>query len=238
MPRLFPVAIIAAMITNYENSHYVPLYCDLRDKKVVIVGGGRVAERKVRSLSSSGALITLISPKITQGLSTVVQQGRLEYIKRSFQEGDLEGAWLVIAATDDEQVQERVFQEAQRQRCFCNVVDQPEKCSFIVPSLVKRGALSIAISTGGQSPALARSLRIRLQEQFGEEWAIYVELIGRLRRMILTQLPESQRSQRLEKLIHWPCLDWIREKKWEKVIKWAIDICGQDAHKIVKDVIS
>ncbi len=204
----------------------------------MVVGGGRVAERKVRALISSGAFITLISPQVTDGLSDMIHQGDIRHIKRFFKKGDLKGAWLVIAATDDEQVQRAVFQEAERERCFCNVVDQPDKCSFIVPSLVRRGDLSIAISTGGQSPALARELRIRFQEQFGEEWATYVELIGRLRRLILNRVPESQRVERLERLIHSPCLDWIRGKEWEKLTKWAIDICGQDAHKIVKDVIS
>ena len=226
------------MISSYENSHYVPIFCDLKGRKVVIVGGGRVAERKVSSLIPSGADITLISPEVTERLSELAQKGAINHVKRAFEKGDLEGAWLVIAATDDGEVQREVFKEAERQRCFCNVVDQPERCSFIVPSLVKRGALSIAISTGGQSPGLARSLRKRLQEEFGQEWGVYVEIIGRLRRVILSEAEAPEGAKRLERLLDSRCLDWIREKEWEKLREWAIEICGKSGEKIIRDVIS
>ncbi len=226
------------MISSFENSHYVPIFCNLKGRKVVIVGGGKVAERKVRALLPSGADMTIISPYVTDGLRQLIEQGKARHLDRPFSPGDLEGAWLVIAATDDAQVQEQVFSEAESRRCFCNVVDEPDRCSFIVPSVVKRGALSIAISTGGQSPGLARHLRIKLQDEFGEEWAIYTELIGRLRRLILAGKCEGVPEKTLERLINSDCLQWIREKEWDKLSKWAIDICGQAAQDVVRDVIS
>ncbi|NPA94828.1 MAG: bifunctional precorrin-2 dehydrogenase/sirohydrochlorin ferrochelatase [Thermodesulfobacteria bacterium] len=227
-----------APMTSFENSHYVPIFCNLQGKKVVVVGGGRVAERKVRALLPSGAKIVVISPQVTQGLQEIIAQGEATHVSRGFSPGDLDGAWLVIAATDDTEVQDKVFKESEAMRCFCNVVDEPEKCSFIVPSVVKRGALSIAISTGGQSPGLARHLRMRLQEEFGEEWALYTELIGRLRRLILAGKCGKDMNERLERLINPDCLQWIREKEWDKLSKWAIDICGQHGKDVVKDVIS
>ncbi len=227
-----------APMTFFENSHYVPIYCDLRDKKVVVAGGGQVAERKVRALLTSGAKIVIISPDVTDGLRQIIRQKKVQHLKRPFEQGDLENAWLVIAATDDRNVQELVFQEAQEQRCFCNVVDEPDRCSFIVPSQVKRGALSISISTGGQSPALSKALRKKLEEQFGNEWALYVEIIGKLRRFILENIPPEDVSAKLKRLVCMECLEWIRNKEWEKLCLWATDICGHAGEQIVREVIS
>ena len=225
-------------MTSFENSHYVPIFCNLRGKKVVVVGGGKVAERKVKALLPAGADIIVISPQVTQDLQEIIANGKATHVPRVFSSGDLDGAWLVIAATDDTKVQDKVFKESEAMHCFCNVVDEPEKCSFIVPSLVKRGALSIAISTGGQSPGLARHLRMRLQEEFGEEWALYTELIGRLRRLILAGKCGKDTNESLERLINPDCLQWIRKKEWDELSNWAIDICGQHGKDVVKDLIS
>ncbi len=206
-------------------------------KKVVVVGGGRVAERKVLSLLPSGAKVTVISPELTECLEGLAGKAEIEHLKRPFSQGDLKGAWLVIAATDDSKVQEQVFLEAERRGCFCNVVDRPERCSFIVPSVVKRGALTIAISTGGQSPGLARALRIELEKEFPREWALYVELVGMLRRLIL-ESGSDDAGQRLERLIRLECIDWIREKEWEKLKEWAIELGGKRAENLVKQAIS
>jgi len=206
-------------------------------KKVVVVGGGRVAERKVLSLLPSGAKVTVISPKLTECLERLAGKAEIEHLKRSFSQGDLKGAWLVIAATDDSKVQEQVFSEAERRGCFCNVVDRPERCSFIVPSVVKRGALTIAISTGGQSPGLARALRIELEKEFPRQWALYVELVGMLRRLIL-ESGSDDAGQRLEGLIRLECIDWIREKEWAKLKEWAIELGGKRAENLVKQAIS
>ncbi len=206
-------------------------------KKVVVVGGGRVAERKVLSLLPSGAKVTVISPKLTECLERLAGKAEIEHLKRPFSQGDLKGAWLVIAATDDSKVQEQVFSEAERRGCFCNVVDRPERCSFIVPSVVKRGALTIAISTGGQSPGLARALRIELEKEFPRQWALYVELVGMLRRLIL-ESGSDDAGQRLEGLIRLECIDWIREKEWAKLKEWAIELGGKRAENLVKQAIS
>ncbi len=229
---------MAAMESSYENAHYLPIYCNLQDRKVVIVGGGRVAGRKVRSLLPSGAKITVISPEVTHDLACLIKHNNIRHLKRSFSTGDLRDAWLVIAATDDAKVQEQVFSEAERLGCLCNVVDRPEKCSFIVPSVVKRGALTMAVSTGGQSPGLARALRKRLEEEFPEEWAPYVELAGRLRRLILSSKDPERIQRGLERLVCFRCIRWIQEKEWEKLVEWAIDIGGKEAEILAKEAIS
>lgn len=146
-----------------------------------MVGGGAVAERKVRGLLHAGFEVTVISPKINSQLEDLVQLGSIEMIRRLFQEGDLQGAFLAIAATDDPVTNRAVWEEARQRGCLVNVVDDPEHSNFILPAIVRRGDLTIAISTGGASPALARRLRQELEACFGSEYGEIIELLAELR---------------------------------------------------------
>ncbi len=174
---------------------YYPVLLDLDGKLCVVVGGGRVAERKVRSLLQVGALVKVISPQLTQSLSRLKERGKIIHFQRSYRSGDLHRAFLAIAATDDRRANERVFSQALRQKIPVNVVDDPAHSSFIVPSLVQKGDLLIAISTSGQSPALARALRQKLQKEIGAEYIYLLKLLGAVRKKILSLGLGQKRNQ-------------------------------------------
>jgi precorrin-2 dehydrogenase / sirohydrochlorin ferrochelatase len=140
-------------------TRYYPAYLNLTDKRCVVIGAGVVAERKVTQLLASDANVTLVSPTATSEIERLTSEGKVEWHKRSYQQGDLAGATLAIAATDDESVNRAVHAEAQRENTLLNVVDVTPLCGFIAPSIVERGSVTVAISTGGGSPALARKLR-------------------------------------------------------------------------------
>jgi len=150
---------------------YYPVYLNLNGKRCLVFGGGPVAEDKVSKLQGSGARISVISPEVTPALQVSARSGDLEWHAREYQPGDLEGAFLSIAATNQRDVNQRIFQEATQLGVLLNVVDQPDQCSFIAPSIVKRGEVTLAISTGGSSPALARKLREALSDAPALEWA-------------------------------------------------------------------
>ncbi|HDL86321.1 MAG TPA: bifunctional precorrin-2 dehydrogenase/sirohydrochlorin ferrochelatase [Candidatus Acetothermia bacterium] len=164
----------------------------LQDKCCILVGGGDVAERKVHSLLEVEARVTVISPSLTVGLQQLVEEGRVELVLREYQRGDLAEAFLVIGATDDADTNEQVWQEAVERGLLVNIVDDLARCNFIVPSLVRRGNLCLAISTGGKSPALAKRLRERLEAEFGPEYAEFVALLGDLRERVKAKYPESK----------------------------------------------
>lgn len=188
---------------------------DLNDKPCLVVGGGRVAERKVRSLLQSGALVRVISPQLTPGLEGLQAKGEIIYHRRTFRSTDLRGVFLAIAATNDRQANHHVFNLAARQRIPVNVVDDPTHSSFIVPSLVQRGDLLIAISTSGQSPALAKALRQKLQREIGPEYLFLLKLLGTARKKILSSEMGSKRKQVLfRKLVGGDFLSLIRQKDY------------------------
>jgi siroheme synthase-like protein len=140
-------------------TRYYPAYLDLTEKRCVVIGAGVVAERKVTQLLASDAQVMLVSPTATDEIQRLASEGKVRWIKREYVGGDLAGATLAIAATDDEQVNRQVHAEAQREKVLLNVVDVTPLCGFIAPSVVERGPVTVAISTSGSSPALARKLR-------------------------------------------------------------------------------
>lgn len=166
---------------------FYPALLDLKDRLVLLVGGGRVAARKLASLLEAGARVRLVSPRLCPEARELAGAPEVELRERGFLAGDLEGAWLAISATDDEALNRSVARAAEAARVFVNVVDVPPLCSFIVPAVVRRGELTLAVSTGGASPAAARRLRQSLQEQFGPEWEVYLAIL-RAARQKLTAL--------------------------------------------------
>ena len=138
---------------------YYPVYLDLQGKRCAVIGAGGVAERKVRQLLSAGANVTVVSPQATKALQQWANEGRLSWLRRQYKPGDLTGVFLAITATDDEATNRRVHGEATTEKVLLNVADVPALCTFIAPAVVERGPVSVAISTSGVSPALARRLR-------------------------------------------------------------------------------
>jgi precorrin-2 dehydrogenase / sirohydrochlorin ferrochelatase len=161
-----------------------PIFVKLRDRLCVVVGGGTVAESKIRSLLESDATVRVVAPSVTAPIDAWAVASRVELRLESYTPDELTGAFLVVAATSSPEVNRRVFQEAQAQGILCNAVDQPDECDFYYPAVVRRGSLQIAISTEGLSPALAQRLRRELETQFGPEYGVWLEWLGQVRQVV------------------------------------------------------
>ena len=162
-----------------------PVALELSGRRCVVTGGGREAEGKARSLLEADADVVVIAPRVSDGFAELVRRGEITHIARRYRQGDLAGAFLVIAADTDRAVRAEVFAEAEAERVLCNAVDDVEHCHFAVPSIVRRGELLLAISTGGRAPALAKRLRHRLTEEFGWQWEALIDVLGEVREQML-----------------------------------------------------
>lgn len=169
-----------------------PLFVDLTGRRCVVVGAGTVGEGKIEGLLHTGADIVVVAPEATPRVLDWSQTARLTLHQREFTAGDLDRAFVVVAATSSADVNHAVATEARRRRVLCNVVDDPPYCDFYYPAVVRRGALQIAVSTGGASPTLARRLREQLAAQFGPEYTKWLEHLDARRREILASVPDPQ----------------------------------------------
>jgi len=189
---------------------YYPVLLDLAGRRCVVVGGGRVAERKVQALLECGAEVVVVAPKVSQAIGGLARQGAVRLLSKTYKDGDLAGACLVVAAARA-QVNEAVSAEASRKRIPVNVVDDPQRCDFIVPAVVRRGPLLIAISSSGASPALARRLRELIEAQVGEEYGELARLLGRLRPEVLKITQEKKRRRIWQAILDSPVLGLLRQ---------------------------
>jgi precorrin-2 dehydrogenase/sirohydrochlorin ferrochelatase len=169
------------------------VFLDLRGRDCLVVGGGRVAERKVLSLLRAGANVRIVSPKLTARLEKERSRGSIRHISRRFRKSDLRGVFLVIAATDSEEENRKI---AEAKDLLVNVVDRPEFCSFIVPSTIRRGPLQIAISTSGASPAMARAIREEIEELYGPEFSAYLKRLEALRAGAAREIKDRKKRER------------------------------------------
>jgi precorrin-2 dehydrogenase/sirohydrochlorin ferrochelatase len=183
------------MTADYAKPYY-PVFLDLAGRLCVIVGGGAVALRKARTLAEYKADVVVIAPDVSAELVEMQADGLITVEQRGYVRGDLADAFLAICATDSEEVNRAVYAEAQERRCLVNVVDVPELCSFIGPSVVRRGGLQIAISTGGAAPAVAKRLRKRFSSELGEEWGDYVTLMGEVRALVIERVPGGEAARK------------------------------------------
>jgi precorrin-2 dehydrogenase/sirohydrochlorin ferrochelatase len=163
----------------------------------VVVGGGAIAESKVESLLTSGASVMVVSPTLTENLAEQERRGLFVWKVREFQVQDMDGAFLVIAATSDEGVNGLIFSEADRRGILCNAVDQPPRCHFYFPAVVRRGALQIAISTAGLSPSLAQRLRKDFEAEFGPEYEEWLTWLGRVRTAMMERGADFETRRRV-----------------------------------------
>jgi siroheme synthase-like protein len=166
---------------------FYPMFLNIGGKRCVVVGGGRVALRKVRALLEHGASVEVISPALCPRLVELAEQGQIHAWRRHYQPGDLKKALMAIAATDDSGINRQVVKEARREGVLINVADDLENSDFIVPSYTHRGGITVAVSTAGKSPALARKIRARLEQGLGDEYASLVRLIGEVRAEVKRQ---------------------------------------------------
>ncbi|MBI3826284.1 MAG: bifunctional precorrin-2 dehydrogenase/sirohydrochlorin ferrochelatase [Candidatus Rokubacteria bacterium] len=163
---------------------YFPLFADLSGRACLVVGGGPVAERKVDGLLAAGAVVTVVSPRLTRRLARAVARARVRHLRRRYRRGDVAGATLAFAATGDPRVDGAVAAEGRRRGVWVNVADVPARCDFILPSILRRGALTVAVSTGGASPAVARAVREQLERSLTPAHGALVEIAGEVRRVL------------------------------------------------------
>lgn len=160
---------------------YYPVFVELQDRPCLVVGGGREAQRKVEGLLAAGGRVTVVAPKLTRELQRLLAAGEIDLLQREYREGDLDGYQVCVVATNDRAVNARVAAEGKRRRVWVNAVDDPANCDFILPSVIRRGSITIAASTGGASPALARRLREELEAYLTEEMPALADLLGEVR---------------------------------------------------------
>lgn len=208
--------------------HYYPINLDIRGRNCLVIGGGGVGTRKVEMLLACGARVKVVSPAVSARLMQMADNGAVTLKKRAYRREDLEGMLLVIGATDDEQLNRRISQDADRMGTLCNIADRPEICNFILPAVVRRGDLILSISTSGKSPAMAKKLRRELEGQFGEEYGRLLDLMGAVRSKLLSRehAPESHKPL-FEKLVDSDLLDMIRNNRRDDVNALLLEILGE-----------
>lgn len=199
---------------------YYPIAVDLTDRGCLVVGGGEVALRKVQALVAAGARVTVVAPEIDPRIGAI--EG-VRVILRAYRRGDMEGCALTFAATDDHAVNSAVSEEARERGAHVNVVDEPALCSFIVPAVVRRGDLMIAVTTSGKSPALSKRLRGELESLYGEEYAAYLDLLGEMRGITKERYAlQADREAAFRRLLESGILELLREGRAEEAREKAL----------------
>lgn len=197
---------------------YYPIFIDLKGKTALVVGGGNVAERKIEVLLDCGAKINIVSNELTDKLKNLVEVYGIRHLNEEFSKKHLEGVFLVIAATDDKQLNHKISKIAKKMGLLINAVDQLPDCNFIVPSIVKRGDLLIAISTSGKSPALAQKIRKQLDTQFGSEYKAFLVLMGRVRKEMLSKgLSQEENSRIFHEIVESDVLEALLRDNLKRV---------------------
>lgn len=192
-------------------STYYPVFLNLADRRCVVIGGGSIAEGKVKGLLEAGARVTVISPELTPELKKLATEEKIQHLQRSYQPGDVREAFLAISATDDRTVNAHVWLEAEEAGILINAVDDAAHCNFIAGSIVRQGTLTIAISTSGSAPALAVRLKEKMAREFGPEYAEFLELMEKLREPLAARYPDfEERRARWYALVDSDLLDHLR----------------------------
>lgn len=209
---------------------YYPILVDLQGKDVLVVGGGAVARRKIDILLKNGARVHVIARELHPALDTYVKEGRIEKLGKEFEDNALDAYFLVIAATDDRRLNHEIGTKAKAKGLLVNAVDQPSDCNFIVPSVLRRGDLLVAVSTSGKSPALAKKVRENLEGLFGDEYGHLLALMGSVRREVLSQgLSQEENRKIFHRIVDSPILEALQKADW----KAAADILAGILHREV-----
>ncbi len=209
-------------------SRFYPLFLRLDNKPVLVVGGGRVAERKVKSLLRCGARVFIVSRELTSGLKRLLHEGRLTFVGKDFSPEALDNKLLVIVSTDDMEFNTHVARLAKQKGIMVNVVDYPSECDFILPSVIRRGDLVIAISTSGKSPAFSKAMRKRLESLYGREYGIFLDIIAALRSLLIRiGASEEKKDKIFKKLWNSDMIDKIRKDDVEGIARLIAEL-GKD----------
>lgn len=206
---------------------YYPIYLDIEDRSVVIIGGGNVCARKAETMMKYGARVTIVSPEFTDEIEQWARDGSLSIRRKPYDAADLDGAHIVIASTDDQSVNEQIAADCRGRRIPVNVVDVTPLCEFIVPAIIEKGSIQIAVSTGGKSPALARTLKEDLQRAIGPEYAEVNDVLGTLREEAKRVLPtDVDRKRFFDAIIASGVLEMLRDGRRKQAYQVIADACS------------
>ena len=208
--------------------HYYPIYLNLTNKRSIIVGGGTIAEGKVTGLLEADAKVVIIAPEVTPTVRELAESGKIVWEQRAYHDGDLEGAAIAISATDDPEVNHQVWDEANRRGILINVVDDVPYCNFIAPAIVRRGDITIALSTNGKMPALAAHMRREMDKSFGDEYLQLLEITTPMRvELGAKHLAYTTRQQLWRKLFEeTEMINLVRQGDEEAARKLAREVLG------------
>ena len=217
---------------------WYPIFIDVEDHDVVIIGGGEVCARKAETMMRYGARVTIVSPEFTPEIEGWAGEGKLTLRRKRYEPADLDGASIVIASTDDTAVNEQIAADCRRRRIPVNVVDVTPLCEFIVPAIIDKGSVTLAVSTGGKSPALARTLKEDLQRLIGPEYAEVNDVLGTLRDSAKRALPtDVDRKRFFDGILARGILDMLREGRRREAYRMIADACiaaGVEISDVVK----
>jgi len=207
---------------------YYPVNLDIRNRNCLVVGGGDVGTRKVMTLLDCGAMVIVVSPAVTEKIEELSNKGLIKLEKRGFKPTDLDQMFLVIGATDNPELNRQIHAGAERLGMLCNIADRPEVCNFILPAIVNREDLIIAISTSGKSPAFAKKMRKDLEKKFGTEYAEFLTLMGGIRSRLLSEDHEPEAHKHVfENLINGYLVNLIKHRDIAAINSLLFEILGE-----------
>jgi len=206
-----------------------PVCLNISGKLCVVIGGGRVAERKIRGILAGSGSVRVVSPALTTTLHDLASQAVIEWREKPYSGTDLEGAFLVFAATNTPQVQGAVLRDARAAGLLVNIADNSAACDFQVPASIRRGDLTLSVATKGKSPAVAAMVKRRLEHDFGEEYAQLTALTSLLRDRILAENALSHEEKKLlfQKILHDDIVDWLRDRRWDRIQQHLQSVFGR-----------
>ena len=208
------ISRFSCILPGMEPIPLFPAFLKIAGRACLVVGAGPVGEEKIHGLIASGAKVRVVAPRATPQVKSWAAEGRILLEPRKFRARDLSGVFLVVAATSSPSIHKRIFAEARRRNVLCNSVDDPKHCDFYYGSVVRRGALQIAISSGGQSPALSQRIRRELERQFGSEYEGWLEELGEAReRLFARSIEPARRKELLHRLAGESSLEEFRRRR-------------------------
>jgi len=206
---------------------FYPAYLDLRDRPCLVIGGGPVAQRKALSLLTAGADVTIVSPRLTPRLHDLARSGKITHHKKDFDEKDLSGRVLVIAATDSPEVNTRAARACRKKGILVNAATPPEESTFIVPSVVEQGDLLIAVSTSGASPALSKKIRKELEARYGPEYEQFLGKLAAVRKRVQDEVKDARKRERIfQAIAHSDAIELLRMGKAREAEARMLEISG------------
>ncbi len=228
--------ILCKQVLNRATMKYYPIFIDIKDKNCLIVGGGNVGMRKAATLEKCKARVTVVSSIFSHGHDNLTKTS-IVFKKKEYEKEDVKGMFFVFAATDNAELNQKVRNDAAKMDILCNIADSPDKSDFILPSIVERGDLAIAVSTSGSSPAMAKKIREDLEHCFGFEYAHFLTLMANIRKkLLLSEHDPDDHKQIFNTLIAKGVLDLIKEKDEKKINLILYDVLGK--RYLYQDLIS